>query len=142
MNFILGMLAAAVLYISAGEASAQSPCPKGHALRVLEQEYEENRRLAEMYQQAGLGSQYGEQRRKLQRIIDRFPIAHLEQEIENFWLTRRGECLAAAFSKIVGLQVEFLSSPGGKWDVFVSGSKTREGLTDEELLTLVKRSKK
>jgi hypothetical protein len=114
-------------------------CPKGQSIASLELRYQQTRRLAEMYRASGLGNEYMAELMKLESINAEFPLAYLEQEILSFPLTRDATCLAAVYSKLSGYKFQFQARTDNKWDVWVSGVRTREGLSDAELINLVRR---
>lgn len=120
---------------------AQMVCPKGTAVINLEREYEQIKQTAEMYQRAGLGFEYNAEREKLQTLINKLPKIYLDQEIASFPLTRNPSCLAVVYSQFVGQQVQFQPRSDNKWNVFVSGVKKLEAITDEELISLIKKVK-
>jgi len=118
---------------------AQGVCPKGRLILNLEKEYNEVWSQAELYQRAGMGQEYAAERRKLLSFDEKFLKLYLEQEIQNFSLTRDTRCLAAVYSEFVGMKVQFQARTDKKWNVFVSDVQTQAGLSDDELLALVKK---
>jgi hypothetical protein len=131
---ILGLL------LMPSTVGAQGVCPKGHAVQALEAEYTRVRKIAEMYQRSGMGFEYSAELKKLQNIINRFPQAYLEQEIQTFPLTRDPRCLAAAYSQVIGREVQFQPRSDGRWNIYVGGSLRQEAVSDDKLLSLIKKT--
>lgn len=129
--FLLIVFASALVY-------GQEVCPKGHAVKSLEAKYSNVKHRALLYQQAGMGIEYLAELRNLQNIIDEFPFTYLQQEISSFPLTRDPRCIAAAYSQITGQEVIFQPRSDGRWNVIKSRQIVQEGLTDHQLLVLVK----
>lgn len=113
-------------------------CPKGFAVKSLEAKYSNVRQTALLYQQAGMGREYQAELQKLQTIVDQLPFTYLEQEISSFPLTRQPKCMAAFYSQITGQEVVFQARSDGRWNVIKSRQIVQEGLTDHQLLVLVK----
>ncbi len=120
---------------------AQDVCPKGQAIRNLEDEYRRSKQMAEIYQRSGMGLESMRETQKSQAIANRFPNLYLDQEIRSFPLTGDVRCLSAAYSQVTGREVRFELQSGGKWDVYVSGVRTQKGLSDSELVELINRTR-
>ena len=93
--------------------------------------------MAEMYQKNGFGFEYQAELKKLQRITNKYVPAYLEQEKQNFELTRDTRCLAAVYSQIVGRQVQFQKQSNNLWSIYFDGVMTKIDLSDKELISLV-----
>lgn len=127
-----------LLAFSAHEVTADVACPKGQGIINLEAKRAELLRLAESYHDARMGNEYANVRAKIMELDAEFPYAYLRQEIAFFPISKQPYCMILAFSTATGIKTAVQPRTDGKWNVYVNDVKTHEGLTDSELLTMVK----
>lgn len=117
---------------------ADGSCPKGAKILRLEANRDEMVRLARSYQDAGMGIEYGSVRTKISELDGSMPYAYLDQEIASFPISRDPYCMFAALSQIRGIKIGVQARSDKKWNIYVNGDKTQEGLSDNELIQLVR----
>ncbi len=117
---------------------ADGSCPKGAKILSLEANRDEMVRLAMSYQSAGMGLEYSSIRAKIMELDMSMPYAYLDQEIALFPISREPFCMFAALSQIKGIKISVQARSDRKWNIYLNGDKTQEGLSDNELIQLVK----
>lgn len=135
---LMGLIFSASCVISFGSAVAQNSCPKGILVKNLEQDMSIVQSRMDSYRKAGIMDEYQKLQAQLIHIQRQIPYAYLEQELVGFRLSRDASCLSGVFSYIVGHQVGFQARSDQRWDMWFSGKRTREGLTDQEVVDLIR----
>lgn len=98
------------------------------------QQRAEVERLAGMYQRAGMGAQFMEMRAKLMELDNGMTYLHGMQGIQEFEVANDPRRLAAVWSQYAGVPIGIQPRSDGKFDIIVNGKRTREGLSDNDVV--------
>lgn len=121
---------------------ADEGCPKGQKIVNLEARYAEIIRMHKSYVSVGMGLEADKLRQEASAITAEIPYAYLHQEIAFFPISKQPYCMIAVLSKITGLKTAVQPRSDSKWNIYINNVITHEGLSDSELLGLIKSAAK
>lgn len=111
----------------------------GDMQRALRQR-EELTRLAGMYQRSGMGEQYMALRSKIIEMDEGMFYLQGMQGLQDLTLANDPRRLSAVASHYAGTPIAFQPRTDGKYNVFVNGTMTKEGIDAADVSDLARRS--
>ena len=123
--------------IFSGLAYAET-CPDGPAMQQWRAQYQQLFRTADAYKRAGIGGKYLEARSRLDMSIAAMPSVFLEQEIRNYPLFGKTQCLLWAMNKASGQNLNLQPYSDGTFDLLIGDNKIRDRISGAELLSIAK----
>lgn len=112
----------------------KNPAAITEDMRRATQQREELARLAQMYQNAGMGAQFMETRAKIMEMDNNMIYLHGMRGIEEFSLAGDPRRLTAVWSAYFGAPVGVQRRSDGLFDVIADGERVLEGLTPNAVM--------